>query len=63
MGKTSSANRVAEMRKSGYVGTYAFFIFWKKGDFFGNRKSVFGDGAREQAHAAVRHPLHHLAAG
>lgn len=33
---------------------YAFFR--KKVDFYVRRKSVFGDGAHRQAHAAVRVP-------
>ena len=38
------------------LGLTHFLFFERKVIFFGNRRSVFGDGACEQAHAAVRHP-------
>ena len=39
------------------------FCLEKKGGFYGYRKSVFGDGAREQAHAAVAAPIVHKSNG
>ena len=39
------------------------YFFEKEGHHHGFRKSVFRNGTHGQADAAVRHSVHHLAAG